>query len=25
VLTAGKIIGLIKLEDVFQYMDHETE
>ncbi len=25
VVTAGKIIGLIKLEDVFQYMDHEIE
>jgi CheY-like chemotaxis protein len=25
VVRAGKMIGIIKLEDVFQYMDHETE
>lgn len=25
VIRAGKIIGVIKLQDVFQYMDHETE
>jgi CheY-like chemotaxis protein len=25
VVRAGKMIGVIRLEDVFQYMDHETE
>lgn len=25
VVRGGKMIGVIKLEDVFQYMDHETE
>jgi CheY-like chemotaxis protein/CBS domain-containing protein len=25
VVRAGKMIGLIKLEDIFQYMDHEIE
>lgn len=25
VVRAGKMIGVVKLEDVFQYMDHETE
>lgn len=25
VVRAGKMIGVVKLEDVFQYLDHETE